>query len=268
MKTRTNCIKTWLPLLAAAVLSLPAAASDIEREKRWAEQIEDVIFTGEMVMLDAGGQEFLSIYTEAASEPAQGGVILLHGIGVHPNWTDVIYPLRVQLPEHGWATLSLQMPILAADAEIADYYPIFDEVPPRIEAGVRYLQSQGIDNIVIAGHSLGSQMAAYWLAQQESAPVTGLVAIGLAGTRRSADGDVLAWIGEIDVPVLDLYGEEDLPAIRDTVAARAEAAAGGGNSNYTQQAVAGAGHMFQGRNDALLEAVVVWLGENAAPSTD
>jgi len=265
---RMNRFNGWLLLLAAGVISLPSLASDLEREQRWAEQVVDAILTGEVEMLDAGGQEFLSIYTESDSDSLQGGVILIHGIGVHPDWPDVINPLREQLPEHGWSTLSLQMPVLEADAKVPDYYPIFGEVPPRIDAGIRFLQEQGMDNIVIVAHSLGAQMATYWLARTKEPPVSGLVAIGLSGTRQADNGDVPAWISGITLPVLDLYGENDLPAVKETVGERAAAARRAGNDAYTQVEVAGAGHMFQGQNEALVEAVVDWLNENAAPSTD
>lgn len=265
---RTKRFNGWLALLVAGVMSPPAMASDLEREQRWAEQVVDAILTGEVDMLDADGQEFLSIYTESDSEPPLGGVILIHGIGVHPDWPDVINPLRERLPEHGWATLALQMPILAADAGLTDYYPIFDEVPPRIDAGIRFLQEQGVDNIVVVAHSLGAQMAAYWLSRTDESPVLGLVAIGLSGTRQSDNGDVPAWISGITVPMLDLYGEDDLPTVKETVNERAAAARAGGNTAYTQIEIAGAGHMFQGHNDVLVETVVTWLDENAAPSTD
>jgi pimeloyl-ACP methyl ester carboxylesterase len=265
---RTSRFNGWFVLLLAGIISLPAAASDLEREQRWANQVVDAILTGEVEMLDADGQKFLSIYTETDSETPMGGVILIHGIGVHPDWPDVINPLREQLPEHGWSTLSLQMPVLAADAKVPDYYPIFAEVPPRIDAGIRFLQEQGIDNIVIVAHSLGAQMAAYWIATTEEPQVLGLVAIGLSGTRHADDGDVPAWISAITLPMLDLYGEDDLPAVRDTVAGRAAAAGRAGNTAYTQVEVAGADHMFQGHNAALVEAVVNWLDENAAPSSD
>jgi len=267
MMRKAGRLGGWL-LLLAGVLSLPLAASNLEREQRWAEQVVDAILTGEAEMLDADGQEFLAIYTEATGEAPQGGIILVHGIGVHPDWPDVINPLREQLPEHGWSTLSLQMPVLEADAGVTDYYPIFSEVPPRIDAGIRFLQSQGIDNIVIVAHSLGSQMAAYWLAQAEAPRVMGLVAIGLAGTRQSPAGDVPAWIERITLPVLDVYGSDDLPAIRDSAAERAAAARRAGNSGYVQLEIAGAGHMFQGHNQPLLEVIVNWLSENTAVSSD
>jgi pimeloyl-ACP methyl ester carboxylesterase len=265
---RMNSFKIGFAVLAAGVMSLPVMASDLAREQRWANQIVDVIFTGEVEMLEADGHEFLSIYTESGSEPPLGGVILIHGIGVHPDWPDVIKPLREQLPEHGWSTLSLQMPVLAADAEVPDYYPIFSEVPPRINAGIRFLQEQGIDNIVVVAHSLGAHMATYWLAGVDEPPVMGLVAIGLSGKHYADNGDVPGWISEITLPVLDLYGEDDLQAVRETVDVRAAAAARAGNPAYTQVEIAGAGHMFKDRNEVLVETVVNWLGENAAPSSD
>jgi hypothetical protein len=160
------------------------------------------------------------------------------------------------------------MPVLAADAEVPDYYPIFSEVPPRINAGIRFLQEQGIDNIVVVAHSLGAHMATYWLAGVDEPPVMGLVAIGLSGKRYADNGDVPGWISEITLPVLDLYGEGDLQAVRETVDVRAAAAARAGNPAYTQVEIAGAGHMFKDRNEVLVETVVNWLGENAAPSSD
>ncbi len=265
---RLNRFNGWFALLVSGVMSLPAVASDLEREQRWANQVVDAILTGEAVMLNADGQEFLSIFTETDSESPKGGVILVHGIGVHPDWPDVINPLREQLPEHGWSTLSLQMPVLQADAGAVDYYPIFNEVRPRIDAGIRFLQAHDIDNIVIVAHSLGAQMAAWWLASTEDPPVLGLVAIGLSGTRLVDNGDVPAWISGITLPMLDLYGENDLPEVRETAAERAAAAGRAGNTAYTQVEIAGAGHMFQGKNEALVEAVVSWLDGNAAPSSD
>jgi hypothetical protein len=40
-------------------------------------------------------------------------------MGAHPDWPEVIQPLHSGLPESGWTTLSVQMPILANDARAA-----------------------------------------------------------------------------------------------------------------------------------------------------
>ncbi len=48
--------------------------------------------------------------------------LLAHGIGIHPNWEQVIQPLRVALSEQGWNTLSIQMPVLANEAKAVAAY--------------------------------------------------------------------------------------------------------------------------------------------------
>ena len=71
-----NRFNGWFVLLLAGIMSFPAAASDLEREQRWADQVVDAILTGEVEMLQADGQQFLSIYTASDSETPMGGVIL------------------------------------------------------------------------------------------------------------------------------------------------------------------------------------------------
>ena len=75
-------------------------ASDLEREKRMADEIVDAIIDGDAVYLEANNNEFLSIYTEADSD-VKGVAIILHGRGFHPDWQDAINPLRVGLAESG-----------------------------------------------------------------------------------------------------------------------------------------------------------------------
>ena len=84
-----------------------ATESDVGKEQRWAEQVIDSLLDGDEVWLDDGnGHEFLGILTEG--ESTEQAVILVHGIGVHPNWPDVIYPLREGLLEAGITSLSIQ----------------------------------------------------------------------------------------------------------------------------------------------------------------
>ena len=46
-------------------------ASDIAKEKRWADQIVDSIIVGDAEWLKAKGQKFLGIYNEHAKEKAK-----------------------------------------------------------------------------------------------------------------------------------------------------------------------------------------------------
>ena len=247
----------WLLLL----MVFPALAADLQREERWANQVIDAILVGEPVWLASGDHEFLAIFTEAESETPRGAVILVHGVGVHPDWPEVINPLRERLPEHGWATLSLQMPVLKADAEIDEYFPVFPESLPRFDAGMQFLKDKGFKTIVIAGHSLGSQMAAYRIAQAGDTGLDGFIAIGMSGRKREGHGSTLDYLENITVPTLDIFGEHDLDTVSTSRMARASAAKRAGNSAYVQVEVAEADHMFQGYDEPLVEEVVKWLGE-------
>ena len=97
----------------------PLMASDLAREQRMSDEIIDAILDGNPEILKADGHEFLSIYTEA--DNAKGAVIVMHGRGFHPDWVDVVQPLRVNLVESGWSTLALQMPALEKSATFYDY---------------------------------------------------------------------------------------------------------------------------------------------------
>ena len=242
-----------------------AHASDLAKEKRWAEQVVDAIFDGEALKLNDGELEFLAIYTPAASKQSTDAAILLHGIGVHPDWDQVIRPLRSGLPELGWSTLSLQMPVLANDADYEEYAPLFKEVPARIEAGIKYLKENGAKRIVIISHSLGAAMGSYYLANNQPDLVSGFVGIGMSGGGKHTGMDNIVLLKSVDVPVLDLYGENDLDSVLDSANARKQSVenrkTSESNAKSAQKMVPGADHFFDGQNEAIIDEVYRWLKE-------
>jgi len=248
-------------LLLACVFSGTIYASDLAKEKRWADQVVDAILDGDAVWLNDGTSDFLGIYTEAAEDKGRG-VIVMHGTGIHPDWQQVIQPLRVGLIEHNWNTLAIQMPILPNEAEYIEYAPLYDEVAPRIDAAIEYLKSNGSKQIVLVGHSQGATMAAYYLTTTKQ-DTDGFVAIGIGAFADDPRMDGVKSLQSIKVPVLDLYGDDDLEAIMKSVDARAAAAKKAGNSHYTQVELAGSNHFFDGKEDELVEAVASWLEKTA-----
>lgn len=239
-------------------------ASDTAKEKRWAEQIVDSIMIGDAEWLKIGKNKILAIYTENTTEKAIGGAIILHGSGVHPNWDQIVRPLRSQLPEHGWSTLSLQLPVLSNEAEYKEYIPLFKEVAPRIKAGVNFLKSKGIKNIVVVAHSLGSSMAAYYMANKPDSSVRAFVAIGVSGNMHKKDKvGYLTSLKTIKVPVLDIFGGSDLAPVLESKKAKASAARKAGNKNYTQVEIPGANHFFDNHDEVLIKRVRGWLMKHA-----
>jgi pimeloyl-ACP methyl ester carboxylesterase len=251
-------------LLALVLPAAAATTSDYAKEKRWASQVVDNLFVGQAVNLQADDHKFLSIFAEPTTSEAKGAVIILHGKGVHPNWTDVVYPLRTRLPDHGWYTLSLQMPILPNTAKDAEYSPLVPEAAPRIAAGVAYLKSKGIKNIVLACHSLGCTMGAYYLAHHPSPDVHAFVAVGMSVIPfKDKSRVVTTSLEKITVPTFDFGGLQDAEQTPAAQKARMDAAKKAGNKHYTHKWIKGANHFFTGLDDTLVKNVSDWLDKNA-----
>jgi pimeloyl-ACP methyl ester carboxylesterase len=251
-----------LLLVTLLALSFNLHASDLAKEKRWADQVVDAILDGEAVWLNDGSSEFLGIYTEADEDKGRA-VIVMHGTGIHPDWQQVVQPLRVGLIEHNWNTLSIQMPILPNEAEYHEYAPLYDEVAPRINAAIEYLKKNGSKQIVLIGHSQGASMTAYYLSTSKQ-NIKGFVAIGMGAFADDPRMNSIKALEKINIPVLDLYGDDDLEDIMKSVDARAKAAKKARNTSYSQVEVAGSNHFFDGKEEELVEAVAEWLEKLAA----
>ena len=258
---RHTVIIRFLLLALGLALALPTFAtnSDVAKEKRWAEQVIDSLLDGDELWLrDPGGHEFLGILTEGDTDSGHA-VILAHGIGVHPNWPDVIFPLREALLENDITSLSIQMPILANDAEDAEYRDLYPEVPGRLQAAVDSLRDSGYTRIDIVGHSLGARMAVYYLAQQSSDGVNSAVLIGMGNSSSGSWPESIDALARLRLPVLDLYGGKDLDIVLDTVQDRANSGQKNKSGIYRQIRVEQANHFFQGHEDELKEIVIDWL---------
>ena len=251
-------------LLPATALSLAvsaqAAEPDLAREQRMADEIVDVIWDGEPIELEAEGQSFLAIYMEA-DEP-QGTVVIAHGRGFHPDWETVVNPLRVGLAEAGWNTLSVQMPVLEKSAKYFDYVEIFDAAGPRIAAALDYAKEQASEKTVLLAHSCGSHMAQRWIKNDTDAALASFdayVGIGMGATDYKQPMVEPFQLDKMPMPVLDLYGFNDYPAVLRMAPDRLEMIERAGNPKSLQMGVPGADHYFKGQNDALIGSVEEWL---------
>jgi predicted alpha/beta-hydrolase family hydrolase len=254
-------LETWdlrLALIAgviAALLLTPAicaAQADYVREQRWAEEITPGIVVGDPVFLEAAGRRFLAIWTPGAK--AAAGVIVVHGLGMHPDW-GLINPLRSQLAEQGYATLSVQMPVASKEVRADRYPPLFPEAAERLRAAVGFLRAKGMKKTAIVSHSMGARMANHFLNRAGDARVDAWVAIGLQGEFTEP--------ATLKAPVLDLYGELDQPAVIDGAPARAAVLRNLRGSGQVQ--VAGADHFFGGMESELVRRVRLFLDARLRP---
>ena len=245
-----------------AALAVPgrfAVAQDLERERRLESEIVDMILDGEPIHLDADGRSFLAIHTEADDGGPRKAVIVLHGRGFHPDWPAVAGPLRTELPGHGWDTLSLQMPVLGKSARYYDYVPILHAAFPRIRAGITYLRARGAHPVVIAAHSCSVHMAMAYVRRHADAAFDGFIGIGMGATDYGQPMHEPLPLATMSVPVLDLFGDEDYPAVLREAPARLAAIRAAGDPRSAQRVVRGAGHFFRDSDEELVGEVAQWL---------
>ena len=251
-------------------ITIPAQATDSAREIRWANQVVNYLADGEPKWLEADGKKFLALYSPSTLRRPKGAIIFLHGRGVHPDWPQVIQPLRTQFPAEGWSTLSLQMPVLESDAIDEDYVPLFQDVPKRIQAGLEFLSKQKLNNIVLIGYNLGTNMGTTFLANYHDPRIKAFVGIGMMGKPQPVKYrplDNVAAILRMKVPVLDIYGSQTYPAVLESVNRRAFAVAVYQESyqHSRQIKINGANHFFQGHENTLLKTIANWMNEFANP---
>ncbi len=237
-------------LLVIAMAALPAAAQDYAREKRWADEVVPGMVVGDAVWLEtAAGHKFLVLHAKA--EKPKGAVVVVHGIGVHPDH-GVIGVLRTKLADLGWTTLSIQMPVQAADARSEAYYPkLFPEAIDRIRAAVAWLAAKEGPRVAIVSHSLGSWMTNAYFDETPDSPFRAWACLGLTGG--------YSWGAYFSPrPILDVYGENDLePSVNAAWRRRLTLATGADGSR--QAMIAGTDHFYAKKEDELARTVAGWL---------
>ncbi|MDH3219333.1 MAG: alpha/beta hydrolase family protein [Gammaproteobacteria bacterium] len=255
----SNALTSGVLALLACTAQAIASEPDFARETRLAIEIVDAIIDGDPVWLEAHGREFLGIYTEA--EDTGSAVLILHGRGFHPDWADTVNPLRVGLVEHGYATLSLQMPVLAKDAKYYDYIPILHYSHDRIEAGIGFLRDKGHSRVVLLAHSCGVHMAMSWIRTKPDASIDAFIGLGMGATDYRQPMHQAFPLDWMHVPVLDLYGSNDYPAVIRLAPRRLAMIEQGGHAKSRQAVLPGANHYYTDQGKPLVAAVADWLDQ-------
>ncbi len=234
-----------LVVLVLLVSQLAFAGADYQREEKWADEVVPGIVVGDPVYLALkNGHKFLSLYAEA--KDARMGLVVIHGLGIHPDW-NMVGTLRTQLAEHGYTTLSIQMPVLANDAKAESYLPLFPEAAERIGAAVDFLHAKGYKKVAIVSHSMGSAMSHMYV-EKNQAELAAWAALGI--------GQKLTYSG-IHIPVLDMYGEHDLSPVLSMAAKRGASLKG--NPLSKQVRVSGSDHFYNNHEPDMVHEVEMFL---------
>jgi pimeloyl-ACP methyl ester carboxylesterase len=233
----------------AALISLntlaASAAPDYAREKKWADEVVPGLVVGDPVYLQTprGHHKFLTLFTPV--DGTDKAAIVVHGMGIHPDW-GMVGTLRTDLADRGYATLSIQMPILAADAKAEAYPPTFPEAAERIGEAVAFLKAKGYTKIAVVSHSMGSRMSRVYLTGKPDPAVKAWASLGIS---------VDDYRG-VKLPVLDLYGENDLPGVLTNTQKRKKSLVQAGSK---QVKVDRADHFFGGHEAKMVSEVADFL---------
>src|SRR5437899_4019884 len=173
MDVKRGMSRLILSLFATVLaVSLTAAqpAIDYARENRWAQEVVPSIVVGDAVWLATPARAKVLAILAMPSGTPKGGVVVVHGLGVHPDF-GMIGGIRTYLADAGYATLSVQMPVLPADASRDDYSITLPDAAGRIGAAIAFLRTKGIEKIAIVSHSMGATMADASLARVDAAKI-------------------------------------------------------------------------------------------------
>ena len=155
--------------------------SQINRISALTEQISKES-PNEIELLTFQDTQFLSLYRPAQGNDQQGCIIMLHGNNEHPNWPNVINPIRVSMTKNSWCTLSIEIPDsmnkealsfiqnkttaaneeeLSTDKTDEDkiLLPNEDVIFGRINTSIDFLNQKGVTDISLLGYGTGATYA-------------------------------------------------------------------------------------------------------------
>ncbi len=230
-----------------AVAEAQSTGPDYAREQKWADEVVPGLVVGDPVYLQTARNphKFLGLFTPAADK--QRAVIVVHGLGIHPDW-GMVGTLRTELADRGLTTLSIQMPILAVEAQGDAYPPTFPEAADRIAAAVAWLKTRGYTRLAVVSHSMGSRMSAIYMTGKPDPAVKAWASLGLSY------GDYAG----LSLPVLDMYGDADLPLVLTHAGKRKQSLA---STQSRQVVIAKSDHFYAGHEKEMVDAVATFLAD-------
>lgn len=260
-------------LLLISLLSTSAAgAANPAREQVVASELIERIDQQGVVWLRSNGTDFLALSAKAPAAEERGGVILLHDIGDHPDWPEIISPLRNGLPEKGWSTLSIQLPLRSRDVEInaRNQQKIIDQTQARIAAAVEYFTHTGIYNIAFIGHGLGATAISRFLSNDLPLHHAVYIKAFIAIRFRAHEQLPTAYLPQallqssVPLPIFELLGTRESSTIQQQAEQRKTVATQTQHPHFRQTMLSSANNNFWRADALLLSRVSGWLKLNVA----
>lgn len=178
-------------------------------------------YAHEIETLSADGTDFLGLFRESESGDPQGCLVILHGDHGHPDWPQVIQPIREKLPTHSWCTLSIEVPDITdratpvtvstaeddgAAPEENPALPNEESVFARIDAAVQLIRDKGYSQVAYMGYRTGAAYALRFAAERGRGTTNqALLLIEPRSFAPISEFDLAQNIERLRLPVLDYY---------------------------------------------------------------
>ncbi len=244
-----RCLIFWL--IAPALW----AASDVIVETDLAADLSAGLRQGSVLRLESSGRSFVAIFDRSHTAETRGVAILLPEAGLRAD-AGIMKALRKVLPDHGWNTLSVQLPVLETEATGDEYLTLLPDSRRRIGAAVGRMKAEGMTHIALIGHGLGALAALSYIGLDDDDSIQALVLLSPWWPRQK-DESLASWLAGVSIPVLDIRAERDQPRILATADDRQLLLKGRIGDRHWR--ISGVGHHYRGREEALAKRIYGWL---------
>jgi len=267
----------------ATCLPTSASASNYLYEYEISESLKEGIPEKEFIWLDTGlKRKTLALRVNSKSTEAKGVVVILPDLGHHPDWPNIIHDLRYYLPQHGWATLTIQPPVDIDLENQHDFEAAYQTIKQRVTAAIKYIKADAPEFVVLLGRGKSANYAIRYVAETQNTDHSAhsVVFVSAFDSRYLTTS---AYMKSIATPMLDIFAENDHPQVLESAHARIIAARFAaklksapqnlsstrkvqqlalnktGNLRYRQIIIPGATALFTAQTKTLLKSIRGWL---------
>ena len=222
-KHSKNSLATLLSLLCVLVYAQNLFATNFLYEYEASEILKQQLPANQIVWLStAAKRDTLALLKKSEALEAAGAVIILPDLNHHPDWPQMIHPMRRYFPRFGWATLSIQTPVDIDTTREQSINKAYETVKLRIIAAINYLVTNSAKTIILLGRGHSAHFAVRYAAEhQTQANIDALVFVSAFDDFSSNTSN---YMKSIAIPMLDIFAEKDDVRVLSSAQARLVAA--------------------------------------------
>lgn len=208
MKTPTSCFFSAVLLLTSLIVTGQAQAYSMT------ELQATLPSDTEILMLEQGDDSYPALLQQAERADAFGGILILTDTDSDNQWLEQSHAVRLHLAEHGWWTLTSQLPLTPRSQHEASAQQKEQAlethkttVQQRIQQGLQTLREREQQRLLILAIGRSAAQATFFLQQNPAENNTRLVFINPRPIDDANWSEFLQQLRELEMTLIDLYAE-------------------------------------------------------------